>query len=426
MFYLQIGLNILWALTASGNNFYDDVYSRNFGFLLFQLFKNTAYQIIASIIFIFLTKEDLFTRNFIIFFATSFILFVIIRVIIFRKTLKLLRSKGKNIRSLVIIGSGEMAVKFKNLVLSNPDFGYAFKGFVHPGKNVANENDVLSGIDNLEKTLVKNRIEEAVIALPSEERFRLDDIIKICNKLAVKSHIIPDYLNYISSRFQISSFGSFPIITVRREPLDEIHWRLIKRLFDIVFAIFVLVFILSWLVPIVFIAIKINSKGPVLFIQERIGAKNFKFNCYKFRTLNVEEGNDVQKFKPVIQNDSRITNVGKFLRKTNIDEMPQFINVLFGDMSVVGPRPHALPYDSKYGTIVDEIRLRHSVKPGITGWAQVHGLRGDVENEEENKKRTKKRIEYDLWYIENWSFSLDFQIIGLTIWRMIKGESKGT
>ena len=132
-----------------------------------------------------------------------------------------------------------------------------------------------------------------------------------------------------------------------------------------------------------------------------------------------------EKFKPVVLNDPRITRLGRFLRKSNLDELPQFLNVLKGEMSVVGPRPHAVPYDDIYGKVVDEIRLRHNVKPGITGWAQIHGLRGDVAEEEENRMRTRKRIQYDIWYIENWSFTLDIQIILITIWKMLRGKTEG-
>jgi putative colanic acid biosynthesis UDP-glucose lipid carrier transferase len=170
---------------------------------------------------------------------------------------------------------------------------------------------------------------------------------------------------------------------------------------------------------------KLTSKGPVLFVQERIGAKNRKFRCYKFRTLKADKtyGNS---FQPVTENDLRITPFGRFLRKINIDELPQFINVLKGEMSIVGPRPYPIPYDNRYGKIFEEIKLRHNVKPGITGWAQIHGLRGDVVDDEENKKLITKRIEYDLWYIENWYFTLDIQIILMTVWKIIKGESRGT
>jgi putative colanic acid biosysnthesis UDP-glucose lipid carrier transferase len=426
MFYLLIGLNISWIFTSAIINFYDDFYSRHFSIQYLNILKNTVIQAVLSIIFIFLVKEDLFTRNFIVYNAILLIIFISLRVIVFRKVLKLLRKRGKNIRKLVIIGFNEVAQNFKEMIESNPDFGYDFTGFISEETTTTTSSGLIGSIDNLENLLVRHNAEEAVIALSNGSGSKLDYIIKICNRLAVKTHIIPDYFNYLSSRFQISSFGNFPIITVRREPLDEIQWRIVKRTFDLVFSFLVIVFILSWLIPIIFVISKLSSKGPVFFIQDRIGTRNRKFSCYKFRTLKFDGIDKNESFKPVVENDPRITSFGKFLRRTNIDELPQFFNVLFGDMSVVGPRPHAIPYDEKYGEIVDEIRLRHNVKPGITGWAQIHGLRGDVADEDENRRRAKKRIEYDLWYIENWSFTLDIQIIFMTVWKMIRGESKGT
>jgi putative colanic acid biosynthesis UDP-glucose lipid carrier transferase len=216
--------------------------------------------------------------------------------------------------------------------------------------------------------------------------------------------------------------GNFPIITSRNEPLEEVQWRVVKRVFDFIFSLLVVAFILSILFPLVALLTKLTSKGPVLFVQERIGAKNKKFRCYKFRTLKVEQ--PAKSFQPVTMNDPRVTPLGKFLRKTNIDELPQFINVLKGEMSIVGPRPYPIPYDDRYGKIFEEIKLRHNVKPGITGWAQVHGLRGDVTDDEENKKLISKRIEYDLWYIENWTFWLDIQIILLTILQVMSGRTR--
>nr|MCU0344613.1 sugar transferase [Ignavibacterium sp.] len=161
------------------------------------------------------------------------------------------------------------------------------------------------------------------------------------------------------------------------------------------------------------------------FIQKRVGAKNQMFDCYKFRTLTSKASQESETFKPVIFGDKRVTRIGNFLRKSNIDELPQFLNVLKGDMSVVGPRPHAIPYQDLYGKIFEEIKMRHNVRPGLTGWAQVNGLRGDVEDEDENKQRTLQRMKYDLWYIENWTMRLDIQIILMTIWQMIKGDTKG-
>jgi exopolysaccharide biosynthesis polyprenyl glycosylphosphotransferase len=334
-----------------------------------------------------------------------------------------LRRKGKNIRNLVIVGKGELAQRFKDMILSNPDFGYSFKGFVS-GSVEDNQSSVEKLIENLELTFTAIKVDEAVIVISEESRHLLEIIIKVCDKNAVKVHIIPDYENLVSKRFQLSSFGDFPIITARREPLNEVQSRLVKRAFDLTFSLIVTFLILSWLYPLILIISMIFDKGPIFFLQDRLGTKNEKFKCIKFRTMNYEKV-QVDEFKPVVDNDPRITKVGKFLRKYNLDELPQFINVLLGDMSVVGPRPHAISYNNFYSKIVDEIRLRQNVKPGITGWAQIHGLRGDVTDEEENQKRTKQRIDYDVWYIENWSFGLDIQIILLTVWQMIVGKSRG-
>ena len=425
MFFLLVGLNIFWVLLSNTIGFYDDFHSRNFPFQFVNILKETAAQVIASILFIFLAKEDLFTRNFIIIYAILLIFFISLRTIVFRKALKSLRRKGKNIRNLLIIGTGEVAYNFKRMVISNPDFGYHFTGFATESENTGSANDVVGKTGQLEKLISELSIDEVVIALKVKSDEFLDEIITICNRHAIKTHIIPDYFKFVSNRFQVSMFGNFPIITARREPLDEAHWRFFKRTFDMVFSLLVIIFIFSWLYPIIFILTKLSSPGPVFFIQDRVGSRNKNFKCYKFRTMKVSGNKSTYKFQPVVENDPRVTKVGRFLRKSNLDELPQFINVLKGEMSVVGPRPHPDAYEKVYIKIVDAIRIRYNVKPGITGWAQIHGLRGDVPDEEENIRRTRNRIEYDIWYIENWSMTLDFQIILITIWQMLRGKTKG-
>ncbi len=423
MFFLLIGLNLLWIATSNYLNFYDDFFSRNYPVQLINILKISLFQLIITITFIFLAKENLFTRYFIIYYSVLLIFFINIRVIIFRKILKLLRRKGKNVRNLVIIGEGELSENFKEMILINPDFGYSFQRIIS-GNSESNQNNSEALLENLESTLNAGGVDDAVIILSEESRHLLEPIIKVCDKNAVKVHIIPDYYNLVSKRFQLSSFGEFPIITARREPLNEVQWRIVKRTFDFFFSLIVSVLILSLLFPLIFIIALITDRGPVLFIQDRLGTRNKKFKCFKFRTMKYERV-QTDEFKPVVEDDPRITKVGKILRKYNLDELPQFINVFLGDMSVVGPRPHAISYNNLYSKFVDEIRLRQNVKPGITGWAQIHGLRGDVTDEEENRKRTKQRIDNDLWYIENWSFTLDLQIILLTIWQMIVGKSRG-
>ena len=424
MFFLLIGLNLLWIITSNSIGFYDDFYSRNFPIQFINILKSTATQVFTAIVFIFLAKEDLFTRYFIIYYALFLVAAICFRVILFRKGLKALRKRGKNIRNLLVIGDEKISENIKSMVSGNPDFGYNFVGSIRGEDSIIEIEETNETKYKLEKLLLSEKVEEVVIALATDSSHLLDEIIKICNRRAVKTHIIPDYFHYTSNRFQISTFGDLPIITLRREPLDEIQKRILKRSFDIIFSISVIIFILSWLYPIIFILSKLTSPGPVFFIQDRIGAKNEKFNCYKFRTMKVESEAESLIVKPVVEDDPRVTRIGKFLRKSNLDELPQFLNVLKGEMSVVGPRPHAILYNQKYKKIVDAIRLRHNVKPGITGWAQVHGLRGDVVDEEENRRSTEKRIQYDLWYIENWTFTLDIQIILITIWQMIRGKTR--
>lgn len=197
----------------------------------------------------------------------------------------------------------------------------------------------------------------------------------------------------------------------------------IKRAFDFFLSIFIIVFIFSWLFPIIAICIKLTSKGPVFFIQNRIGKNGIVFRCYKFRTMHVIK--KIAIYEPTIHNDPRITKVGVYLRKSNFDELPQIINVFKNEMSIVGPRPHAIPFQEFYGKFIENIHQRQYIKPGITGLAQIKGYRGDVEDVEENKKLTQKRIEYDLKYIQEWSNKLDFKIITTTIIQMIFRKSNG-
>jgi putative colanic acid biosynthesis UDP-glucose lipid carrier transferase len=421
MFILLAVLNFLWYFVSNVVNFYDDFQTRIYSFQFVNIIKSILVQVLMSVLFIFFAKEDLFTRNFIIFYSLLLFLFISARIIIIRNILTGFGGQRKNIWNLLIIGSGEIGRGFYQMMNEHKEFGYNLAGFAddtdtEPGK-------VLGKISSLEKIISKYEIDEVVIALPIYASDQLDEIINICNRQAVRVNIIPDYFRFVSKKFQVNMLGDFPVIRVRSEPLAEAHWRFIKRLFDLVFSFSAMLLILSWLYPLIFILNKFSSKGPTVFKQDRVGINNIVFKCYKFRTMHVSKGKEI--YQPLTENDPRVTSIGRFLRKTNLDEIPQFLNVLKGEMSVVGPRPHPLPFNEVYEKMVDEIKIRSWVKPGLTGWAQVHGLRGDVADYDENKARTKMRIEYDLWYIENWSFWLDVQIVLLTAWHMIKGETRG-
>ncbi len=423
MFILMLGLNILWYFTAKATDFYNNFNHGGFSFKARLIFKNTLIQIIAAIFFIFATKEDLFTRNFIVMYFLSLDFFVYLRITFFDLIQRKLYESGKYVRNLIVVGANNIGMEFVKLIETNPNFGYNFIGFIDDAE--FSDAKTVGTITELGTFLENQKIDEAVIAVANMDSHKLSSIINICNKNALRIHIIPDYFQFLSQKFSMSTIGNFPIITVRDEPLAEIQWRFVKRLFDIFFSVIVSLFVLSWLIPLIAIVIKLTSKGPVFFIQERIGLRNEKFRCYKFRSMYHEQKFTGNEFTPTEENDSRVTEIGKFLRRTNLDEIPQFWNVLKGEMSIVGPRPHPLAFNQEYLQYFEAIKLRSLVKPGLTGWAQIHGLRGDLTDENENRKRIVERIKYDIWYIENWSLWLDIEIIFTTVWQMISGKTKG-
>jgi putative colanic acid biosysnthesis UDP-glucose lipid carrier transferase len=423
MFILLATLNFLWYFTSNVNGFYEDNNLRSFSFQFNNVLKIAFVQFTAAILFIFIAKEDLFTRNFILIYSFLLIFFISIRIQFLRLLIRKLNLRGSKIQNIAIVGAGEVARNFYSSTIKNQTFSYKFAGYLDDVTEESSRTELIGKIDDLEKVIISKNINEVIVALPIQEFARLDQIITVCNRHAVRVHIIPDYFRFVSKKFRITMFENFPIITIRDEPLAEAHWRFIKRSFDILFSLIVIIFFLSWLIPLLAIIIKLFSRGSVFFNQNRIGMKNKVFKFYKLRTL-MDEESEKETYAPVTEGDRRITRIGSILRKTNLDELPQFFNILRGDMSVVGPRPHFIPYNEVYSEIVDEIKLRSRVRPGLTGWAQVHGLRGDSPDPIENEIRTKKRIEFDIWYIENWSIWLDIQIIILTIWQMIKGETR--
>ena len=331
MFALMAGLNFVWYFFSNVIEFYDDFNTRNFSYQFLKIVRNVIVQIFTAILFLFLVKENLFTRNFIILYALFLTVLVSIRTQAVKYSVSKIRGKKKNVRNLLIIGAGDLAKNFNNLISDRYDFGFNLIGFLNDASEPYSELNILGGIDRLDSIIKERNIEEVVIALSIYAAHQLDDIIKICNKHAVRIHIIPDYLRFVSKKFQISMIANFPIITVRSEPLAEAHWRFVKRTFDIVFSFFAIILILSWLYPLLLLLNRLFSPGPVSFRQDRVGAKDEIFKCFKFRTMY--EGNESSnKYKPTVEGDPRITKIGKFLRKSNIDELPQFINVFKGEM----------------------------------------------------------------------------------------------
>jgi Undecaprenyl-phosphate glucose phosphotransferase len=240
--------------------------------------------------------------------------------------------------------------------------------------------------------------------------------LEVADKHCLRVKFIPDMATTLATPYTISYVGDeFPVISLRKEPLESVSNRFKKRAFDVVFSLGVIIFLMSWLYPLIAILIKLQSKGPVLFKQQRSGRNDEPFWCYKFRSMKVNNDSDK---KQATKDDNRITPIGKFLRKSSLDELPQFFNVLLGNMSVVGPRPHMLSHTEEYRAIINQFMVRHFLKPGITGWAQVNGFRGETKED----GAMQKRVQHDIWYLENWTAMLEVKIVFMTVINMIKGE----
>lgn len=332
------------------------------------------------------------------------------------KFLKWLRKLGFNFRNVIIIGSGKSANEIYSVLSKDLSYGYRILGFFsYEYKNHDNKN-MLGSLENIYEYLNGNTVHEIYVALSENNSDVIKTLSSYCESNLIRLKIVPDYNGFAQGQnFSIDFYDNIPIISLRKEPLESPVNRIIKRLFDITFSIAVILLILLWLFPILFILIKISSKGPVFFKQQRSCENNYVFWCWKFRSMSV---NAFANEQMAIKGDIRITKIGKFMRKTNIDELPQFFNTLIGTMSVIGPRPHMLKHTSQYSNLINNYLVRHFTKPGITGWAQVNGFRGETKELDQ----MLKRIEFDIWYIENWSFLLDLKIIYKTITNMLKGE----
>jgi undecaprenyl-phosphate galactose phosphotransferase/putative colanic acid biosynthesis UDP-glucose lipid carrier transferase len=355
------------------------------------------------------------------FYATFFVLLVSFRIL-FMKTLKYVRSRGFNFRKVVIVGANATGERMNRILSKDLTYGYRVMGFFDEEKDSDTElkAPLLGGFEDVESYISSEKIDEMYVALHIGKIDEINRLTTLCERHMVRIKYIPDFQQYTKShRVQVSFYGNgnVPVLMLRKEPLEIPLHRITKKIFDCCFSLFVIVFVFSWLFPILMILIKVNSRGPVFFVQNRSGRDNQSFPCFKFRTMYV---NDAADRVQATQNDSRITKVGAFLRRSSMDELPQFFNVLLGNMSVVGPRPHMLSHTEQYSDLINNFLVRHYAKPGITGWAQVNGYRGETKELAD----MEGRVEHDIWYIENWSLLLDIKIIWDTFFKVFKGDEK--
>jgi putative colanic acid biosynthesis UDP-glucose lipid carrier transferase len=352
----------------------------------------------------------------------SFLILILLpaQKLIIRLALKKYRNSENVLRKVLIVGAGDTGIDFYQDYVKNKKYGYTLTGFIDEERNPTLNGHYLGKTSELDQVIAKHELDDIIVALPVTEERQIKNIVTIGEKQGKRVRIIPNYQSYGSGKVQIDRLGTMPIITLRSLPLDIVDNKVYKRIFDVFFSLFVITFVFSWLFPIIALIIKFGSKGPVFFKQERWGLNNKVITCYKFRSM-VACSKDVDesgKYLQASKNDPRITPIGKFLRKSNLDELPQFLNVLLGSMSIVGPRPHPVPLNIASKESIENYMMRHWVKPGITGWAQVNGYRGETKV----PYLMQKRVEHDVWYMENWTFWLDLQIIVQTLVNMVKGE----
>lgn len=351
-----------------------------------------------------------FSREmFFYFYVTNIVVDEAVRLGI-RQFLRTIRKKGYNLKHILLVGYSRAAEQYIDRIRQNPQWGYNIRGILDD--NIARGTAykgirVIGSIGNLPYILPQNRLDEIAITLGLEEYYKLEKIVAECEKSGVHTKFIPDYNNIIPTKPYTEDLLGLPVIHIRHVPLSNTFYAMLKRGMDLIGSVLCII-LFSPVMLVTAAAVKVTSRGPLIFKQERVGLHNKPFSMYKFRTMHVQTEEEEQKGWTK-KDDPRVTGIGRFLRKTSLDEFPQLFNVLKGDMSLVGPRPERPQYVEKFREEIPRYMIKHQVRPGMTGWAQVNGYRGDTS--------IRKRIEHDLYYIENWTLGLDFKILFLTVFR---------
>ncbi len=416
---------------------YMDLPSRNLYFLHANISEMIAYILYSQRNFFytdkFLERLKIRSKRFIILIATLYILgelllpkgyhrivileyvafFYIFKMVSFYFVYRFHKSRYEKENygfRVAIIGTSNSSKILGNLLKNNPRLGFKFIGYIADDNDEIDSINILGNYKDVITIVDKNKVNMIFVTNPkyfSDENTKM--LLTDCNKAGLRLRYIMmnEYWNH-SINANAETIKYFEMFNPQEIPLDHLTLRIQKRVFDTIFSLLVIIFIFSWLFPILALIIKLSSRGPIFFVQERTGINNKTFKCYKFRTMTVNTESDT---KQAEKNDSRITRIGSFLRKSNMDELPQFFNVLLGHMSVVGPRPHMLKHTNQYSALIEHYKVRHFVKPGITGWAQVNGFRGLTDE----LWKMEKRVEHDMQYLDKWSLGWDIKIVFMTV-----------
>ena len=388
--------------------FIDKIVQRAFGLV-------TVMMLLFATCLIFLNVGDVLATFLLVYYGCTIVVFSLWRVVV-RLSLKLYRRKGYNFKKVVIVGAGKNGMELYQVMKDDLSYGFNVMGFFDDNESLRRVlPNYLGKTDEVEDYVERNDVDEIYCTLPGTNGGKIARLLNFSEKRMIRFYIVPELYHDVKKSMVMEVMESIPLLTIRREPLQSLYNRFLKRAFDIVFSLGVLLTIFPILYIVVGTLIKLSSPGPILFRQKRTGLYGRDFECYKFRTMRVNAEADTRQ---AVKDDPRKTRIGDFLRRTSLDEFPQCINVLLGDMSVVGPRPHMLRHTEQYSALIDKYMVRHLVKPGITGWAQVTGYRGETRTLEQMEGRVKR----DVWYIENWSFFLDLKIIVVTLLNVFHGE----
>ncbi len=411
---LQIALNAIWLSVFFVSRLHEISREER---LIDHLNKVlTALVINLSVVFAlwFIAKPFYYSRQHLFVSYLGFTLLLLFWRTVWHYFIRYSRTKGYNLRNVVIVGYGELGVELEKYFKINPGIGYKFLGYFDDRKEEV-ERKYLGNLNQLKEYSLQNPVDVIFCCLPRMVEGEIKELIDFAENNLIKIKIISQFSKLGNRNLSIQRYGGLPVINVSAIPLDSQANQIIKRVFDVIFSTLVMIFIFSWLIPIIGFLIKLESPGPIFFKQNRNGRDNHPFLCWKFRTMVVNKESDS---KQATKNDPRITKIGAILRKTSIDELPQFINVFLGDMSVVGPRPHPIKLNQEFQPQIDRFIQRHAVKPGITGLAQAKGFRGETAVFSD----MSGRVRLDRFYVKNWSLILDFKIIVLTIISIVRGS----
>ena len=400
---MSLYINIIWWLISTITKPYKIARTSKLHQVLRATYTVFIFHILLVFAYYVFEQSQQYSRELLLNMYSILFIAIFIWKIVFILFLRWFRKKGFNYRNIILVANSDNPIQIQSHIANHPEEGYRIKKIFEPNNY---ETDQLH--NDIKEYCSNNQVHEIFYTMSSIHHNSLVELMNFTEENFIKMRLIADFKSIMFRTIELEHFDLIPILKIVSTSLDLWHNQFLKRVFDFVFSFFAICFVISWLFPILYILIKLDSKGPFFFKQKRTGRDNRSFMCYKLRTMKVNEESDVLQ---ATKNDDRITKIGNFLRNTSLDELPQFFNVLVGNMSVVGPRPHMLKHTQDFSEELEIFMVRHKIKPGITGLAQTKGYRGETDDFEKRKNRVKM----DLFYIKNWSFLFDLGIIVNTV-----------